>query len=98
MNDKPYFIGILSFIFSLIGLLPYPFIFINSESIRYIFFINSISNLAGYSVWFGLVTGIYSIYKIKKEKLSGFKYAIMGTLISAILILTSFVFLIMSSP
>ncbi|MEM4638090.1 MAG: hypothetical protein QXK76_03670 [Candidatus Woesearchaeota archaeon] len=98
MNDKPYYLGFLSFIFSLIALVPYPFLLINSENMRFLFFINSISNLAGYAAWFGLLTGTYAMYKIRKEKLNGLKYAVIGSSISAILILIGFVVLFMTSP
>lgn len=89
MKRKPYFIAQVSFIYALISLLPLP-VLILSYSLNIPTLLKMVGNLASYSVFLALITGSYSIYKIKKNKLKGLNYAIPGTLVPLLLLIIIF--------
>lgn len=85
-SKKPYPMARISLVYTIIALSPILFI-----AIGYVIniqrLVNVIMNLASLSMYFGLFTGIYSIFKIKREKLKGVEIAIMSTAICGLLFL-----------
>jgi hypothetical protein len=85
-QKKQYYLSKLSFIYTLIALSPILFIAIDSiVNIQKV--VSIVMNLASLSMYFGLFTGIYSIFKIKQEKLKGIEFALAGTIICGLLFL-----------
>ncbi len=82
----------MSFIYTLITLSPIIILAIDS-----VISLGKVTgmflDLASLSIYFGLFTGIYSIFKIKQEKLNGMKFALTSTIICGLL----FLFFILSS-
>lgn len=90
MKKKTYFVAHVAFIYALIALLPLPIIILSySLSIQPL--VQVVSNLASYSIFLALITGVYSVYKIKKEKLKGLNYAIPAIMIPLLILITVFI-------
>lgn len=91
-SKKPYHLAKISFIYTLIALSPILVLAIDS-----IISLGKVTglvlNLASLSIYFGLFTGIYSIFKIKQNKLNGIEFALSGTIICGVL----FLFFLLSS-
>ena len=84
-NQKPYYMAVVSFVFALIGISHLPLGLI-ARFIEISYFLAVVGSIASLGSFLALVTGAYSIYKIKKNNLSGMKYAILGVIIPTILI------------
>lgn len=84
MANKSYYIAVLSFAFSLFGFFPFLLSLIGTDSATFNNFLGIITGLANVSTFFGLCTGVYSIYKIRKDKLGGMVYALLGTLLAVL--------------
>ena len=88
---KPYYTAKASVIYAIIALSPILFIAINALiNIQKV--VSIVMNLASLSIYFGLFTGIYSIFKIKQEKLNGIEFAFAGTAICGALFLIFLIF------
>lgn len=90
MKKKPYFVAKVAFIYALIALLPLPIIIL-SYSLNLQPLVQIVSDLAGYSIFLALITGVYSTYKINKEKLTGLCYSIPAILIPLLIIIIEFI-------
>lgn len=90
MKKKPYFVAQVSFIYALIALLPLPIIIL-SYSVNIPTLVKMVSNLASYSIFLALITGIHSVYEIKKKKLKGLNYAIPAILIPLLILIIEFI-------
>ena len=93
MKEKPYYLAMVSFIFSLIAILPLPFLLI-SNFIEISSLLNIIMGIASLSIFFSLIVGSYAYYKIKKENLSGIIYAKISIIIPFLLIIALIIRLI----
>lgn len=76
----------ISLVYAIISLSPILFIAIDYV-INIQRLVSIIMNLASLSMYFGLFTGIYSIFKIKQEKLKGIEIAIISTAVCGLLFL-----------